>query len=187
MAVEKINIGNLVNDGLGDDLRTAFQKVNLNFANLENRLTITAENVGIGAPIFKRKDGENLEFKTLLSERNIEITEFDDAIRIRNKNEAFLQINTDNAGVINANDHRLITLQGGADIEVSAIGSVITIDTNNTLNSLSFTEILSTYDFGYITGVFDHVIQFTLSASNIDFGNITIPSGLNLDCGTIVN
>ncbi len=34
MAIQTINLGNVVNDGLGDDLRTAFQKVNANFTEL---------------------------------------------------------------------------------------------------------------------------------------------------------
>jgi hypothetical protein len=42
--LQKINIGNIVNDGLGDDLRTAFEKVNANFATLNNDLTITTTN-----------------------------------------------------------------------------------------------------------------------------------------------
>ena len=33
--IQTINIGNLVNDGTGDDLRTAFEKVNSNFTNLD--------------------------------------------------------------------------------------------------------------------------------------------------------
>ena len=46
MTISLINIGNIVNDGLGDDLRTAFQKVNTNFSTLETELTITATNQG---------------------------------------------------------------------------------------------------------------------------------------------
>ena len=46
MTIQTINIGNVVNDGLGDDLRTAFQKVNANFTDLSAQLTITASNVG---------------------------------------------------------------------------------------------------------------------------------------------
>ena len=34
MTIQTINIGNVVNDGLGDNLRSAFQKVNDNFAEL---------------------------------------------------------------------------------------------------------------------------------------------------------
>lgn len=36
MAIETINLGNYANDGTGDDLRTAFQKVNDNFVTLNN-------------------------------------------------------------------------------------------------------------------------------------------------------
>ena len=56
MTIQPINIGNVVNDGLGDDLRTAFEKVNANFADLSTQLTITASNVGaVGVGVFKEK------------------------------------------------------------------------------------------------------------------------------------
>jgi hypothetical protein len=56
MTIQTINIGNVVNDGLGDDLRTAFQKVNANFTDLSAQLTITATNVGaVGVGVFKEK------------------------------------------------------------------------------------------------------------------------------------
>ena len=48
MAIQEINIGNIVNDGLGDDLRTAFQKVNANFSDLDAQLRITGLNVVTG-------------------------------------------------------------------------------------------------------------------------------------------
>ena len=43
MTVQNINIGNQVNDGLGDDLRTAFEKVNANFISLGAELTFSDE------------------------------------------------------------------------------------------------------------------------------------------------
>ena len=36
MAIQTINIGNIANDGTGDDLREAFIKVNNNFTELNN-------------------------------------------------------------------------------------------------------------------------------------------------------
>jgi hypothetical protein len=45
MAIQTINIGNVVNDGLGDDLRTAFQKVNANFTALDAELSVTGKNI----------------------------------------------------------------------------------------------------------------------------------------------
>lgn len=42
MALQTINIGTLPNDGEGDTLRTAFAKINNNFATLESSTTLTA-------------------------------------------------------------------------------------------------------------------------------------------------
>jgi hypothetical protein len=66
MAIETIHVGNLVNDGLGDDLRTAFQKVNNNFNYLTGELTVTGQNIGsAGIGIFKQKVNENLQLKKI--------------------------------------------------------------------------------------------------------------------------
>jgi len=66
--IQTINVGNLVNDGLGDDLRTAFLKVNANFASLNSELTTTASNIGTtGVGIFKEKVGADLQFKKLVA------------------------------------------------------------------------------------------------------------------------
>ena len=55
MAIQTINIGNRVNDGLGDDLRTAFEKVNANFTELQASLTVTASNVGTTGLVYSKK------------------------------------------------------------------------------------------------------------------------------------
>ena len=39
MTIQNINIGNIANDGTGDDLREAFRKVNENFDELDLRPT----------------------------------------------------------------------------------------------------------------------------------------------------
>jgi hypothetical protein len=68
MTIQTINLGNYANDGTGDDLRTAFQKVNTNFALLDTEINVGgAVNVGGGAAIFSQKNGPVLEFKTLVS------------------------------------------------------------------------------------------------------------------------
>lgn len=70
MTIQTINLGNYANDGTGDDLRTAFTKVNANF----NLLSTTSNaiggvNLGSGASIFADKNANtlNLEFKTITS------------------------------------------------------------------------------------------------------------------------
>lgn len=47
MNIQTINIGGYANDGTGDDLRTAFQKVNSNFTALQNDVNVVnGENLG---------------------------------------------------------------------------------------------------------------------------------------------
>jgi hypothetical protein len=68
MSLLQINLGNYANDGTGDDLRTAFDKVNKNFAALDLEYTILGgANVGSGTGVYAARDGVNLQFKTLTS------------------------------------------------------------------------------------------------------------------------
>ena len=57
MSLLEINIGGFANDGTGDDLREAFNKVNLNFQELDLRddESTTARNIGSnGEGIFAK-------------------------------------------------------------------------------------------------------------------------------------
>ena len=191
MTIQTINIGNVVNDGLGDDLRTAFQKVNANFSDLSAQLTITAVNVNdTGVGVFKEKVGTELRFKKLVSGTKMLVTDTDTSIVLNNTApDAFTRIDTD-AGVMLASTHQEITIAGAAapgsttsvkDIEVNAFGSTISIKT-----IIPVTDILTSYDFGAITGSFNNSMQALFAASNIDFGTITLPGRFDLDCGSIV-
>ena len=191
MTIQTINIGNVVNDGLGDDLRTAFEKVNANFTDLSAQLTITATNVGAtGVGVFKEKVGADLRFKKLVSGTKMLLDENTDTVTVNNTApDAFIRIETD-AGVMLASTHQEITIAGAAafgsttsvkDIEVNAFGSTISIKT-----IIPVTDILTSYDFGAITGSFNNSMQALFAASNIDFGTITLPGRFDLDCGSIV-
>jgi hypothetical protein len=191
MTVQTINIGNVVNDGLGDDLRTAFQKVNANFTELNGSLTITAVNVNdTGVGVFKEKLGTELRFKKLVSGTKMLLTDTDTSIVLNNTApDAFIRIDTD-AGVMLASTHQQITIGGAAapgsvtsvkDIEVTAFNSNISIKT-----IIPVTDILTSYDFGAITGTLNNSMQALFAVSNIDFGTITLPGRFDLDCGTII-
>jgi hypothetical protein len=170
MTVQTINIGNVVNDGLGDDLRTAFEKVNANFADLSTQLTITAINLGLnGSDIFKQKVGQELVINNTSP-------------------DAFTRIDTD-AGSVLASTHQQITLEGTyapesytrtKDIEVTTSGSSVKFKT-----ILPITEILTTFDFGPAAGNFTNTTQLALASANIDFGTVLLPGRLDLDCGTL--
>lgn len=184
MAISTINIGNVVNDGLGDDLRTAFQKVNANFSLLYDSLTVTASNVGgSGVGIFKQKNVNDLEFKSLLSGTKIQINEFADTIEIRNtQDDGFTSITT-NSGSIVANtaaNTNNITVQGINNINVTASGRIISIDT-----VLDLDQILTTLDFGGFSSLYDNNLQILASVANIDFGLFDLPADIDLDFGSI--
>lgn len=193
MTIQTINIGNKVNDGLGDDLRTAFQKVNSNFVELEQSLTITASNVGTtGVGIFKQKNGTNLEFKNLVSGRNIAFDEFENSIEIRSTAaDAFTRFDTDaNFIVANPANQGHITLEGtAAPNSISGTKDIeVTTDGQNYVRFktiLPITDILTTYDFGGITGSFNNAVQLAVSTANIDFGTVLLPGTFNLDLGKL--
>ena len=191
MTVQTINIGNQVNDGLGDDLRTAFQKVNANFSDLSAQLTITATNVGVtGSGVFKEKVGADLRFKKLVSGTKMLLNDTGDTIVVNSTAaDAFVRIDTD-SGNIQASANQNITFSGAAapgsvtsrkDIEVTAFGSTVSFKT-----IIPVTDILESYDFGKITGLQNNAMQALYATSNMDFGTITLPGRFDLDCGTIV-
>tara|TARA_A200000159_G_C7296785_1_gene328190 strand:+ start:346 stop:921 length:576 start_codon:yes stop_codon:yes gene_type:complete len=187
--LQTINVGNLVNDGLGDDLRTAFLKVNANFSELNTGLTITASNSGPGAGVFKQKTNNDLEFKSLVSGTKILIEESADVLTINTTQEdAFIRFDTDSGSML-ASNHEQITLQGIAapgsetgvkDIEVTTSGSAVNFKT-----VIPVTEYLQTYDFGSINGVYANAIQLAMQTANIDFGTLTFTSDIDLDCGDL--
>jgi hypothetical protein len=192
MTVQTINIGNVVNDGLGDDLRTAFQKVNANFAELDQGLTVTAANIGeTGYGIFKEKVGNELQFKKLVEGSKITINEFGNSLRISTTiNESFERIDTQ-SGILRASDSNNISIRGGEEtITFVPAGqpNTLVIDTK-----LPISNIFQSYDFGPITGIFDYNTTFSLAASNVDFGFIRfneggeelLSSNFNLDLGEI--
>ncbi len=191
MAIQTINLGNVVNDGLGDDLRTAFQKVNANFTELSASLTITGANTGTtGVGVFKEKVGAELRFKKLVSGTKMLLDDAGETVIVNNTSpDAFIRFDTDSGSML-ASTHQQITLAGAAapgsttsrkDIEVTSFGSTISFKT-----IIPVVDILTSYDFGTITGEYDNAMQLAYQASNIDFGTITLPGRLDLDCGGIL-
>lgn len=87
MAIETINVGQIPNDGTGDDLREAFLKVNNNILELDNRTAnpvTTAENLpGAGVGIFASEQNNVLQFKTLQAGSNITLTPTNNAITVQ--------------------------------------------------------------------------------------------------------
>jgi hypothetical protein len=86
MSILTVNLGNYANDGTGDDLRTAFEKVNSNFSELDLTRIISAENLGSGAPIFLGKEGTVLLFRSIKGGQNVEVSYTDNELTISTVN-----------------------------------------------------------------------------------------------------
>ena len=87
MAVQLINIGNIANDGAGDDLREAFIKTNANFEELDLRddEQTSASNLGsTGEGLFSQKLIYDLQFKKIVGGAGLTLTATADNITIDN-------------------------------------------------------------------------------------------------------
>ena len=137
MAITSINVGNIANDGTGDDLREAFIKVNDNFNDLENRVTnipLTAANIGVtGEGIYAQTVDNTLQFKKLIPGQNTVLSSNGNSITIdTNGGMSDFLVLTDN-GSINVNGTTYLGIQGGQNIDtrVSTNHLFIDVDTNN--------------------------------------------------------
>lgn len=156
MAIDTINIGNLANDGTGDDLRTAFIKVNNNFNELEevNRsVEVEGNNLGTSPSsegIFSNKIDNVLNFKSInagsgvnLSANSTSIT-IDAAVGISDlifttDNGSVIINDTQSSGIINLEGNSGIVVEKLANpsntIRVRATTGVLEADTNPTLSA----------------------------------------------------
>ena len=195
MPIQTINLGNYANDGTGDDLRTAFLKVNANFELVGGTLgIINGENVGSGTGVFKRRDNDNLtlEFKSLTSEDgSIEITSTDDAVNLKSlsvlENDPSPSLSAD----LKLNGHNItIGDVDGGDVQTTVFG--IDIRTTNALIELLINSNSVTIDFGsFIDGTVGTIdapnINLDMNGTKPDFSGFSVddPSGTNLDFGSI--
>jgi len=138
MALQTINLGNFANDGTGDDLRTAFSKVNANFEelDLQGGQANTISNVGVGTGLYKEKIGVDLRLKTLLAGNGITITASSNEVTITNNRNSILKVNGNTGSFTSNNPNGEINIVGGSGVSTSVNGNTLTITGNNyTLNT----------------------------------------------------
>ena len=123
MAIELINIGRIANDGTGDDLREAFSKVNRNLEELDIRIDDKTEGLNVGSGIgqvFRRRDGYNLEFKSINGSNGLTI--------VNNETSLTLSLDTSiadlnvagNTGAYTHPQGQVFTIRGGDGITTTA-------------------------------------------------------------------
>jgi hypothetical protein len=140
MTIQTINLGTYANDGTGDDLRTAFQKVNANFAELNSEINIGgAANIGTGAGVFAQKNGVNLEFKTLTSTNGtVAITNGPSSINLAASSDVSSDLTPRLGGNLDISGFKIIDSTFTGNIEAPIYGLDIPI-----MNSLIELMILS--------------------------------------------
>ena len=138
MAIQTINIGNIANDGTGDDLRVAFAKVNSNFDDLDTRLlssdTIEAENLGSsGEGLFAQRSDNVLQFRSLVAGEGITLTGTGNTVVV-NSSIGLTTLNfvSDSGSIVASAGANSVNINGGQNIDTRVTGSQIFFDVDGT-------------------------------------------------------
>ena len=195
MTIQTINIGNIANDGTGDDLREAFAKVNSNFSELDTKLSIAegseGENLGIGEGIFAQKSDNTLQFRSIVAGSNISLSGGGNSLTITG--DAALKqliVVSDSGSVVIPAGNQTIRIQGGnntltrvtsEDVFIDVQGDgLVELDTSPTLggsldaNAFNITQantISATSFIGNVTGLVNGIDVTDLNMCR-DFNDI---------------
>lgn len=137
MAIQSINIGSIANDGTGDDLREAFNKVNANFIDLNTKLGIAegsdAENLGLGEGIFAQKSDNTLQLRSIVAGSNISLSGGGNSITISG-DAAMKQliVVSDSGSVVLGTGNQTIRIQGGTGLTTRVTSEDVFIDIEGT-------------------------------------------------------
>lgn len=132
VTVQNINIGNLPNDGTGDDLRSAFVKVNNNFNELDSRsqnIEVDAFNLGTSASsegLFYNKTDNTLNFKSLQAGTGISLSANSSTVTIDAAVGISDLIFTTDSGSVRINEEDgsgVINFEGGPGIVIEKLAN----------------------------------------------------------------
>ncbi len=192
MAIQSINIGNIANDGTGDDLREAFIKVNDNFTELTTSVSsvnVQAENLGTGTGLFAQKSDNTLQFKSLQAGAGVTITPGGNTVSITaDSGITQLILISDDGSIILPGGGQSANIQGGTNtqtkveggnLKINVTGSgLVALDTSPTLggnlnangnNVTNGGTITATNFNGSLEGLVYGIDVRTISSSLIDF------------------
>jgi hypothetical protein len=132
MTVRYINIGNVANDGTGDDLREAFDKVNQTFEYLDSKVeeSTSARNLTEdGFPVFSGINEYELQFKTIVEGNNIVIVPSNETIQINASiGLETVLISADTGDDVLLSNNAVIRVTGGNKITTSSSPGEIVIN-----------------------------------------------------------
>jgi hypothetical protein len=164
MAIQQVNLGTYANDGTGDDLRTAFTKVNSNFSELDNLTIVGGTNLGAGSPVFATVvadagTGSKLSFRSLVAGTNIAVTNNSDTITFTTTGTITANLTGNVTGNVTGNLTGNVTGNVTGNLTGNVTGQVSDI-TNHPLSALSDVSNLTVTEgqfLQYQTGLWRYI------------------------------
>lgn len=214
MAIQTVNLGTYANDGTGDDLRVAFEKVNANFIEIDSLTVTNAVNLGSGQVLFAGKQaspaiGDNLTFKSLVAGANILLSSTATEVILTSQFSSLttnLNLNSKNiTGTGNIDITGNISLTSGSaligqDLTVNGTSSlgtagrvkifggatnyILSTDGNGNLSWVSPTPAGGDWEFVDFNGNAPSPIHYLLSEVGVNMGTFDTPSEININLGT---
>ncbi len=149
MAIQLINIGNVANDGTGDDLREAFVKANANFEDLDLRDNekTTVTNLGSGAGIFDSIVNYDIRMNSIKAGDDIVVNanaQGEIVISAANVNFKQLTIQTNDDQSYTLNPSHPLKLFAGTGIDININNNALVIEnTGKTILSNDLSPLLT--------------------------------------------
>jgi hypothetical protein len=183
MPIQTIQIGGYANDGTGDDLRTAFNKVNANFTLLDSDAQINdGVNLGTGVAVLKGKTSTILQFKSLTStDTSVTLTTTDNTVNLQANTRLSTDIAPALGGNLNLNNRDIV---GAGDVKASVWGIDLVA-----LNAMMALLIESNNNLAVDLGSFNNPTGFDTNTNgySFDMGGFTGPQSANrFNFGTFV-
>jgi hypothetical protein len=187
MSIQYINIGSNANDGTGDDLRTAFLKVNDNFqllATIGGETNIGANLGGGGGQVYAGKTNETLNFRTIAGDVNsgITVNQSGNVITIASNFSVPASITTliseDNSGQFTTTSPgATFRFNGTGGVTTSLNANILTIDGQFALVQDTLPLLGGNLDLNgsNITGLGNISIVGNITSDNLTVGRIVTP------------
>ena len=155
-----LNVGAYANDGTGDDIRTAFQKIKSTFTLINTNLGVTTgENIGTtGQGIFSAKVDNKLQFKKITGTNGIVVSSTATTVNLAATNSVELDVSPRLGGNLNLNTHNIV---GVGDVQTTVYGLDI-----RAINALL------------------QLLNSTNNYIDLDLGSFTNPNQSQFDLGT---
>lgn len=180
MPIQRIEIGGYANDGTGDDLRTAFNKVNANFTLLDSDAQINdGANLGTGTAVLKGKTSTILQFKSLTStDTSVTLTSTDNTVNLR----ANTRLSTDLAPTLGGD----LNLNGNSIFGAGYTNLVGTAFIGDVKSSVWGVDIVALNALVALLIESNNNLAIDLGSFNNPTGYETNANGYTFDMGTFV-